>query len=118
MRNLAKAGMIVTLALCCTMAVRAGWAAPASSPGNCAAEAATLSKDESELPRLDVASPEDRPPYCITLETLMAFAGRLKTHVGRCPASNFAGGIAEWDKMRADYSKRFVQTKCKRTIFN
>ena len=30
------------------------------------------------------ASPADRPPYCITLETVMAFAGRVKAHVAQC----------------------------------
>ena len=45
---------------------------------DCAAEAAMLAKEQSELPRLEVASPADRPPYCITLETVMAFAGRVR----------------------------------------
>jgi hypothetical protein len=92
--------------------------AAAAPPKNCSDEAANLTKDEAELPRLDVASPEDRPPYCITLETLMAFAARIRTHVGRCPASSFAASLSEWDRMRVDYGKLFTQTRCKRTIFN
>jgi len=71
---------------------------------------------EPELPRLDVASPTDRPPYCITLETIMAFAGRVKAHVSRCPNSEFAAGVAEWIKTRANYSRLFVQHRCKRTM--
>jgi len=52
------------------------WAAAAAPAVDCAADAAALIREESELPRLEVASPADRPPYCITLETIMAFAGR------------------------------------------
>jgi hypothetical protein len=94
-----------------------GGASAAPARPNCESEAATLAKEESELPRLEVASPEDRPPYCITLETIMAFATRLKAHVAHCPGSNFAPTAAEWDKTRADYSKLFTETRCKRTIF-
>ena len=87
-------------------------AAPAA---NCTAEAATLTKDQSELPRLEVASPADRPPYCITLETIIAFAGRVKSHVAHCPQSELAPTVAEWEKRRADYSKLFSQHRCRRT---
>ena len=47
---------------------------PAASSADCARESAALADEQSELPRFDVAAPADRPPYCITLETLMAFA--------------------------------------------
>ena len=88
-------------------------AAPAA---DCTTEAATLNRDQSELPRLDVASPQDRPPLCITLETIMAFAGRVRAHVVHCPNSDFAGAVSEWDKMRTDYFKLFSQYRCKRTL--
>ena len=65
--------------------------------------------------RLDVASPADRPPYCITLETLMAFAARVKAHVARCPSSNYAPALADWDKMQAGYAKLFNRYRCRRT---
>ena len=52
-----------------------------------------------------MASPADRPPYCITLETIMAFAGRVKAHAARCPKPDHAPAVAEWDKTRAEYSK-------------
>ena len=58
--NACLAGLLVA---CCS----AG-AAPAP---DCTGEAAALSREEPELPQLDVASPADRPPYCITLETIM-----------------------------------------------
>src|SRR3954469_16487390 len=65
------------------------WGAAARAV-DCAAEAAVLIREESELPRLEVASPADRPPYCITLETIMAFAGRVKAHAARCPQPDHA----------------------------
>jgi len=83
---------------------------------DCTAEAAALSRDESELPRLDVASPADRPPYCITLETIMAFAGRLKAHLAQCPNSDYAPAAASWDKTRSDYSRLFSQHRCRRSL--
>jgi len=67
----------------CVAALALALSAPASfaeqAPAvDCGTEASALSKQQSELPRLDVASPADRPPYCITLETVMAFALRVK----------------------------------------
>jgi hypothetical protein len=83
---------------------------------DCAAEVAKLTKDETELPRLEVANPLDRPPYCITLETIMDFAVRLKAHVGRCPTSTYAPAVPQWEKTRADYAKLFAQYRCRRTF--
>ena len=85
---------------------------------DCAIDAAMLVQAESELPRIEVVSPADRPPYCITIETIMAFAGRLKAHVAQCPGSSHAPTAADWAKTRADYAKLFTQTKCKRTLLN
>jgi hypothetical protein len=92
-----------------------------SAPGiDCGTEAKVLSQSQSELPRLDVASPADRPPYCITLETLMAFARRVKDHLPRCPNSELAAGAADWSKTQsktqADYSRLFARHRCKRTM--
>ena len=64
----------------------------------------------------EVASPADRPITCITLETIIAFAARLKAHVGHCPASSYAQSASEWDKTRVDYAARFTQNRCKRTF--
>jgi hypothetical protein len=90
--------------------------AAAAPAADCAVEAANLTKQEAELPRLEIASPRDRPPYCITLETLLAFADRVKTHVGHCPNSEYAGAAPEWGKKQAEYSKLFGQNRCKRTF--
>jgi len=88
----------------------------AAAAADCTVEETALMKDESELPRLEVASPADRPITCITLETIIAFAGRLKTHAAHCPASSYAQSAADWEKTRVDYAARFIQNRCKRTF--
>jgi hypothetical protein len=103
--------LLVVLAFGAALAANA-----AAATMDCRAEEAALMKDESELPRLEVASPVDRPTTCITLETIIAFAGRLKTHVAHCPASSYAQSATEWDKTRIDYAARFIQNRCKRTF--
>jgi hypothetical protein len=90
--------------------------APAAAAIDCDGEAQTLSREETQLPRLEIASPRDRPPYCITLETLMAFATRVKLHVAQCPQSNYAAAAAQWAKAQTDYSRLFGQYRCKPTI--
>ncbi|MEA2939090.1 MAG: hypothetical protein QOC56_2594 [Alphaproteobacteria bacterium] len=90
----------------------------AAAAADCAGEADALVKDESELPQLDVASRADRPILCITLETVMAFAGRLKSHVAHCPKSTYAAAAAEWEKTRTGYSKLFAQNRCRPTLRN
>ena len=91
---------------------------PSATAANCATEAATLSRDEGDLPRIEVTSPDDRPVLCITIETLMAFAARLKTHVARCPGSAHMASAANWERARVDYAKQFTQNRCRRTLPN
>jgi hypothetical protein len=100
------------------MVLAACWSAVAGGAAalDCSAEAAMLAKDQSELPKIEVASPADRPPYCITLETIMAFASRVKAHVAHCPNSEHAAALADWDRTRSDYSKLFSQYRCRRTL--
>jgi hypothetical protein len=105
--------MIARMSACLTGLVISCWI-PAASAADCTVEAVLLAKEQSELPRLDVAAPADRPPYCITLETLMAFAGRVKAHVAHCPSSDYAAALANWDKTRIDYAKLFSRYRCKR----
>jgi hypothetical protein len=107
--------MIVSTGACLTGLVVSLCSAAAAPPIDCATEAAVLARDQSELPRLEVASPADRPPYCITLETLVAFAGRVKAYVARCPNSGYAAAVADRDKPRTDYAKLFSRYRCKRT---
>jgi hypothetical protein len=87
-----------------------------ATAADCASDAAALLKAQANLPRLEVASPFDRPPFCITLETIMAFAGRVKAHVAQCPASQYAQSVTRWDKTRVDYAKLFSQYRCRRTL--
>jgi hypothetical protein len=107
--------MIVRTGACLTGLAVSLCSAAAAPATDCATEAALLARDQSELPRLEVASPADRPPYYITLETLMAFAGRVKAHVARCPNSGYAAAVSEWDKPQTDYAKLFGRHRCKRT---
>ena len=108
-RLLALGGIVV-------LSMQAAEIAAAAPAADCAGEAAALAKDQSDLPRLDIANPADRPPYCITLETLMAFAVRVKSHAAACPNSDFVHQAAEWDKSRAGYSKLFSRYRCRRTM--
>ena len=110
MRARARSKLLIVLA--CWL----GLAGSAAAAADCKTEEAALMKDETELPRLEVASPADRPITCITLETNIAFAGRLKAHVAHCPASSYVPAAAEWEKTRTDYAARFVQNRCKRTF--
>src|SRR5262245_27086310 len=104
------------IAWCLVFLYSAPLSAGAAPATDCTSEAATLTRDQSELPRLEVAKPADRPPYCITLETIMAFAGRVKAHVAHCPNSDHAASLATWDKTRSDYSRLFSQYRCRRTL--
>jgi hypothetical protein len=90
--------------------------ADAHAAADCQTEATSLAKDQAELPRLEVASPADRPITCITLETIMAFASRIKAHVAHCPASSYTPFATQWETTRLDYVKRFAQNRCKRTF--
>ena len=107
--------MIVRTGACLTGLLVCLVSAAAAPAIDCATEAAVLARDQSELSRLEVASRADRPPYCITIETLMAFAGRVKAHVARCPNSGYAEAVSEWDKPQTDYAKLFGRHRCKRT---
>jgi hypothetical protein len=114
-RYVAAMVSLVSLAL---LPATGGIGAAAPQAANCAAEAATLARDESELPRIEVTSPGDRPVRCITIETLMSFASRLKAHIAHCPNSSYAASGATWEKARVDYSKQFTQNRCRRTLPN
>jgi hypothetical protein len=89
---------------------------PAPPAADCGSQAAALVRDEADLPRIDLVSPVNRPPYCITLETIMAFAGRVKAHVAQCPTSDFAQRVSAWDQTRTHYAKLFGKHRCRRTL--
>lgn len=115
-RGVGDVGASAALRLLLVVAWAAVFTASATAAADCTGEESALMKDESELPRLEAASPADRPITCITLETIIAFAVRLKAHVAHCPASSYARSATEWNKTRVDYAARFVQNRCKRTF--
>jgi hypothetical protein len=102
--------------LAATGALLAMGIGPALAQSNCAQEAAAIRKAESQLPRLEVAPPEDKQIVCITLETNVLFARRLVAHVAQCPRSPLAGSADTWQRAGAQYSSRFAHRGCKPTI--
>jgi hypothetical protein len=83
---------------------------------NCAQEAASIRRAETQLPRLDVAPPDDKQIVCITLETNVLFARRLAAHVAQCPRSPLARGADNWQRTGARYLAQFSHRGCKPTI--
>jgi hypothetical protein len=83
---------------------------------DCSAETAKLRRAEAELPKLEVAPPDDKQIVCITLETNVLFARRLAVHVAQCPRSSYARVADTWSKTGASYAARFNGRNCKPTI--
>ena len=95
----------------------AATAAPASAqPSTCAREAAAIQRAETQLPRLDVAPPDDTQIVCITLETNMLFARRLAAHLAQCPRSPLARIADAWQQTGTQYSVQFSSRRCKPAI--
>jgi hypothetical protein len=97
-------------------------AGPAAAQSNaaqmheCNREAAAIRKAETQLPRLDVAPPDDKQIVCITLETNIVFARRLTTHVSQCPRSPHARSAEGWQRTGAQYAAQFNHRQCKPAI--
>ena len=95
------------------------WAAvqPAAAQSNdCGREAAAIRKAETQLPRLDIAPPDDKQIVCITLETNIVFARRLTSHVAQCPRSPHARNAEAWARAGSQYTAQFGDRRCKPTI--
>jgi hypothetical protein len=88
----------------------------AQSPDDCGREAAAIRKAETQLPRLDVAPPDDKQIVCITLETNIVFARRLVAHVSQCPRSPYARAAGSWQRTGAQYAAQFNDRGCKPAI--
>jgi hypothetical protein len=84
--------------------------------GDCTQEAAAIRRAEAQLPRLEVAPPDDKQIVCITLETNLLFARRLSAHLAQCPRSPHARKGETWQRIGAQYSARFSDRRCKPTI--
>jgi hypothetical protein len=92
-------------------------APPASAQGNrCSDEAELIRRAEAELPRLEVAPPDDRQIVCITLETNILFARRISAHVANCPRSPHVRNIAAWQRAGSQYTAQFGDRRCKQAI--
>jgi hypothetical protein len=92
-------------------------AAPAfAQAGDCAREAASIRRAETQLPRLEVAPPNDQQIVCITLETNLLFARRLAAHLKHCPRSPLARAGGQWERTGSDYTSQFRDRHCKPAI--
>jgi hypothetical protein len=99
-----------------TTALSAAAPPAAAQSGSCAAEAARLQRAESELPKLEVAPPDDKQIVCITLETNILFARRLLAHLRQCPRSPYARSGGEWRRLESNYTARFSRRGCRQSI--
>src|SRR2546421_9685513 len=89
----------------------------ASAQGSrCADEAESLRRAETQLPRLDVAPPDDQQIVCITLETNIVFARRFAAHLASCPRSSHARGAEAWRRTGSQYTAQFNERRCKPAI--
>ena len=82
----------------------------------CTDEAASLRRAETQLPRLDVAPPDDQQIVCITLETNIVFARRFAAHLASCPRSPHARGADAWQRTGSRYTAQFYERRCKAAI--
>jgi hypothetical protein len=87
-----------------------------ASAADCNTDAAKLRRAETELPKLEVAPPNDRQIVCITLETNVLFARRLAAHVKQCPRSTYANSAETWAKTGSNYAAQFSSKGCKAAI--
>ena len=102
-------------ALCLSLSL--SFICPAAAQSNdCGREAAAIRKAETQLPRLDVAPPDDKQIVCITLETNIVFARRLVAHVSQCPRSPYAHSADGWQRTGAQYAAQFNHRGCKPAI--
>lgn len=85
--------------------------------GDCAAETALLVRDESELPKVELANPLDTQNTCITLEVNLDFARRLAAHQARCPADAWSDKAPQWTAKAERDKAAFAKRKCKRSLF-
>ena len=112
-RKRPRLGLSVTLIAAGLLAM----AAQASAQANrCTDEAASLRRAETQLPRLDVAPPDDQQIVCITLETNILFARRLTAHVSQCPRSPYARQAEAWQQTSTQYAAQFNDRRCKPAI--
>ncbi len=92
-------------------------AQPALAQGNkCTEEAASIRRAEAQLPRIEIAPPDDQQIVCITLETNILFARRVAAHVTHCPRSPLARNADAWQRTGSRYTAQFSDRRCKPAI--
>jgi hypothetical protein len=96
-------------------------ATPASAQGSaqgnrCAQEAASIHHAQAQLPKLEVAPPDDQQIVCITLETNILFARRMAAHLAHCPRSPYTRTADSWERTGAQYTAQFSDRRCKPAI--
>lgn len=92
-------------------------APPASAQGSkCTEEAVSIRRAEAQLPRLEVAPPDDQQIVCITLETNILFARRFDAHVTHCPRSPLVRSADAWQQTASRYTAQFSDRRCKPAI--
>ena len=107
----------LALSVALTAASLFALSAEASAQGNrCTDEAASLRRAETQLPRLDVAPPDDQQIVCITLETNIVFARRFAAHLANCPRSPHARTADAWQRTGSQYTAQFNERRCKPAI--
>ena len=84
----------------------------------CSREADSIRRAEGQLPRIEVAPPDDQQIVCITLETNIVFARRVAAHLANCPRSPLARQGDTWRRTESDYMGRFSERRCKTAIRN
>jgi len=114
---IADAGKPARLALSIILIAGGLPSVEASAQGNrCTDEAASLRRAEAQLPRLDVAPPDDQQIVCITLETNIVFARRFAAHLAKCPRSPHARAANAWQRINSQYTAQFNERHCKPAI--
>jgi hypothetical protein len=113
---IARAGGSLVVGVLIAAGLAATAATASAQPTTCAREAAAIHRAKTQLPRLDVAPPDDTQIVCITLETNMLFARRLAAHLAHCPRSPLARDADAWQRTGAQYSAQFSSRRCKPTI--
>jgi len=96
--------------------VEASKAPALAQGGDCTREATSIRRGEKQLPRLEVAPPNDQQIVCITLETNLLFARRFAAHLKHCPRSPLARDGARWERIDSDYESQFRDRRCKPAI--
>jgi hypothetical protein len=112
---MASGNRLIAMAL--AVAACVGMTAPVlSQSSDCAREAASIRRAETQLPKLEVAPPNDQQIVCITLETNILFARRVAVHLRHCSRSPLMQVGGQWQRTEQDYLSQFRDRRCKPAV--